>query len=170
MRKISRTFGLLVVNIATAILATTVALASLWPAQHHPAARAKSLATKHATPNLPRATPAADLLTYPLFTQSRVASAVSSTPAQALPEMPINPPVLLGVVGENGKLSALLEDTMSNTRKLLRKGDAFGNWTLVALDRKRVTLQMSDQQLALTLDAAQTPSNETQNKQQGALQ
>lgn len=92
-----------------------------------------------------------DVLNAPLFNRTRSPVAVADSPNAQAPAPVLEPPILLGVIGENGKFRALFEDAQTNVRKLVRENETFNGWTVVLIGPKKVELKAGAREVLLDL-------------------
>ncbi len=153
MKTISRTSRLVVGNIATLLAAITLITIQFWPAEPAPIEPQGRGPAK-----MPAAGPAqqvsnSDIEQFPIFNRLRQPIPEVSTAPPPVPPAIAAPPELIGIVGESGRLRALLEDQSDNTRTLARPGDVFIGWTLLSIQGNTVQLQAADRHVILNLNA-----------------
>jgi hypothetical protein len=89
------------------------------------------------------------VLLQPLFNPARKPAKRDEPPTEAPASTP--PPALVGVVIEEGRRAALLEDASGLERRRVRAGQTFSGWQLDAIHRKHVVLSAGGQRLVIEL-------------------
>jgi hypothetical protein len=135
-------FWLLAANVTTLVITTVVVAIKLWPESGGPG-NAEELSLSSLTPLAARQTPPNDIQQSPIFSASRQ-PVVEETPADLAQTTVADPPHLVGIVGEGGKFRALLSDASTNLWRLVKQGEEFGGWTLIAIESKKVMLKAGD--------------------------
>lgn len=152
MKKISRASWLIIGNVTILFATITLAVRQFPPYEATTSSEQerRSVAT---APTPPRQTSTVDVEQSPLFHRSRKPlpemSAASTENATVVSE----PPILIGIVGEVGRLRALMEGPPNGERKLLDKGDVFMGWSIISIQSKTVKLQAYGNDVVLNLNA-----------------
>ena len=104
-----------------------------------------------------------------LFNPSREAVIEDKSPIEPSAVATAPPPYLIGIVGEKGVLRALLLDTSTKTRRLVKRGEEFNGWTLISIGIKKVELQAGERIEVIDLSLSRSaPENvvDAQNKEE----
>lgn len=169
MIKLTRTAWLLLANTSALTLAMAIAIVKLWP-EDVATVTGKSEAGGADAVLPQRRTSIGDIEQSPLFSPARQPADVASLSSSSMSMAAGPPPALVGILGEGGGLSALLEDPSSNTRKLLRRGEHFIGWTLISVDSKKAELRAAETTILLDLSLPRQNTNNASNIQGATTQ
>jgi hypothetical protein len=153
MRKISRTSWLLIGNIATLLGAGVLSFVEFLPRQILPDESQGEVSATVAHVGGLALSSAADIEQFPIFSRSR--RPIPEVPATlpAVPAPALESPELIGIVGETGRLWAVLENPSDKTRKALRQGETFAGWTAVSVHATTVQLKAAERTVTLNVNA-----------------
>jgi len=149
--RMTRALWLVIANVTTVVASLAMALVKLSP---NTAGAFPTEQPEDAAPIMlvMRQTTIADIQQAPLFSPSRQ-PAPAEPPASAAAAPIVEPPNLLGIMGEGRMLRALLFDQPSNTRKLVKQREEFNGWKLLSIASKKVELQSAERVEVLVLGA-----------------
>lgn len=102
------------------------------------------------------------IVEHPLFSPERKQATPPAQASVVEAAVPQSPPLLVGVLkGESNQIGGLLEDPQSGTRKFVRVGETFVDWTLVSVRPKSAFVRSGTQEIELRFPFDLEGSGET---------